>query len=71
MASSQSHLRVVGISSFMVWGAHPGHHTNDLYLWGILTDRSTDFTGLTSKVLPSDVVAMSGVYVDGFLNVGS
>ena len=35
-----------------------------------LTDRSTDFTGLTSKVLPSDVVAMSGVYVNDFLNVG-
>ena len=36
----------------------------------ILTDRSTDFTGLTSKVLPSDVVAMSGISVDDFLNVG-
>ena len=36
----------------------------------ILADRSTDFTGLTSKVSPSDVVAMSGIYVDDFLNVG-
>ena len=37
----------------------------------ILTDRSTGFTGLASQLLPLDVVAMSGVYVDDFFKVGS
>ena len=36
----------------------------------LLKKPSTDRFGLTSKVLPRDVVALSGIYVDDFLTTG-
>ena len=36
----------------------------------LLKRPRTDRFGLTSKVLPEDVIGLSGIYVDDFLTVG-